>query len=371
MPQSSENLLFVIPNLLRGGAEYQLYELCKSIKRNSDIQFSVLVFYRQTNESSEGYYEKIRNQGITVKVLFDTPPSKSELFFAIRQFLKENKPSVVQCFLEANEYLLIAGLFMPFKLFFGVRTFINIPWLRRSLLALLHWRVEAFVGNSKRCIDHYVNQFHAPKSKSVCIYNGIDASRFQIGESAEHIRAELGIPVHSRCFITVSNMHYECKGHQVLLNAWTAHIKRHPKDHLLLVGLGRLTKSLMDFVSAHDIKSSVHFLGQRKDVPRLLKACDIYVSPSFLEGFSNSIAEALLSGIPVIATNAGGAKELIDSQEKGVIIPTNNIDAIINALNDSYSPLTKNAKLSVQQQTNLDRLGREYIHLYEVHESEV
>jgi glycosyltransferase involved in cell wall biosynthesis len=365
MEPSPEKLLFVIPNLLRGGAEYQLYELCKSLKLNTSASFSVLVFYRRTETQSQGHLEKIEALGVPVTVLFETPPKKLNLINALRRYLKKNPPDLVQSFLEANEYMLLMGLSHSYKLCFGVRNFVNMSWQRRLLLAPFQWRVHAYIGNSQVCINHFTDQIWVSRVKAKCIYNGIDASRFQIKESRSEVRDSLTIPQEARCFVTASNMHYTCKGHSDLLEVWGKHAPHFPKDRLLLLGDGALRADLEAQCQRLGIADTVDFLGRRQDIPRILKACDVYVSPSHSEGFSNSIAEAILSGIPAVATDVGGTREIIDCRGKGVIIPVNDSEAMLKAIGKDFSPLMESSIASLRNATDLKHLSVDYMTMYQ------
>lgn len=359
-----DRILFVIPNLLRGGAEYQLLELCKSLKRNGFDEFHVLVFYRNLDGAATGYEQEFLQNGISTTVLFEQVPGKLALLRALLRQINALRPDVAQSFLEANEYLLIIRLFARFRLYFGIRTHYTVPPVNRLLIRWLRPLVTAFVGNARRSVLHFARQVGAPDEQAICIYNGIDTRRFQVNVDRNQLRLDLGISASSRVFITVANMHMAIKGHACLLDAWRDHAQRFPTDHLLLVGEGRLRAELEMFVKTSALGDSVHFLGSRTDVPGLLKLSDVYVSPSLTEGFSNSIAEALLNGLPVIATEAGGSRELVNSEAKGVVVPVNDPRALAAAMANTYSPLPASEVDTVRRQTDLDRLGREYLQLY-------
>ena len=70
-----------------------------------------------------------------------------------------------------------------------------------------------------------------------------------------------------------------------------------------------------------DLADAVHFLGQRQDVPDLLNAMDIFVLPSYSEGVSLALLEAMAAGLPVIATAVGGLPEVVTDGDNGLLIP--------------------------------------------------
>ena len=76
----------------------------------------------------------------------------------------------------------------------------------------------------------------------------------------------------------------------------------------------------------------VSFLGVRQDIPELLKESDIYVMSSEWEGLSISLIEALTSGIPIVATNAGSNNEVIENDVSGIIVPTKDPEALAEGI---------------------------------------
>ena len=76
----------------------------------------------------------------------------------------------------------------------------------------------------------------------------------------------------------------------------------------------------------------VHFLGQRRDIPDLLAALDIFVLPSHSEGVSLALLEAMAAGLPVIATAVGGLPEVVTDGENGLLIPPKDPEALAAAL---------------------------------------
>ena len=87
----------------------------------------------------------------------------------------------------------------------------------------------------------------------------------------------------------------------------------------MLVGEGRLTKQLQRRAAELGVASRVHFFGKRRDVPQLLKAADLYVQPSRVEGFGIAALEAMASGLPIIASNVAGLAEVVG--ENGMLFP--------------------------------------------------
>lgn len=360
------DLLFVIPNLFRGGAEYQLMELCKALVRDGGHAVRVVVFHGESTRDLPGYYQVVRELGIPLECLFERTVTGLPLLSAFHGALLRHRPQVVQSFLEANQYALLASLDPRLRhdLYFGIRNHITLGRGQRWLQRALRGRVTGFVGNARACTDWYGSQLGIPAERLHTIYNGLDLGRLDPPAPRAGTRAELGLDEHHRVFINVSNMHFPTKGHRELLAAWTRHAPAHPGDHLLLVGEGRLRPELTRMAREAGLAANTHFLGMRQDVIRLMKASDVYVSSSFVEGFSNSIAEARLCGLPVVATAVGGTPELAGDGPDAILVPPGDVEALARALGAPHPAPGEEVRRAFAAKVSLEHLGRDYLDLY-------
>ena len=122
------------------------------------------------------------------------------------------------------------------------------------------------------------------------------------------------------------------KGVRVLLNAFQHVIKGFPKTHLLLVGNGEDRIGLEELSVGLKIEKDVTFAGDVNDVKPYLRASDIFVLPSFGEGISNSLLEAMSTGLACVATKVGGSADLLSNGQNGVLVSPNNVDELTDAL---------------------------------------
>ena len=118
------------------------------------------------------------------------------------------------------------------------------------------------------------------------------------------------------------------------------------------------------------LASKVHFLGSRRDVPDLLNAMDIFVLPSYSEGVSLALLEAMAAGLPVIATAVGGLPEVVEDGATGLLIPPRDAAALARALTRLLADpawaktLGDQARLHVREHFSLERLGLEINEIY-------
>ncbi len=147
-------------------------------------------------------------------------------------------------------------------------------------------------------------------------YNGCDTSLFRPVVDRKPIRHELGFHDDARYFVCCGTV-TEHKGHGDLARAWMRFAPSHPDWRLIVLG------PVVDHRLARELRSAfgdtVEVRGQvgAHEIPRYLQAADAYVQPSQLEGLSNATMEAMSTGLPVVTTDAGGQRELMDGSANG------------------------------------------------------
>ena len=195
-------------------------------------------------------------------------------------------------------------------------------------LARFSDRIIAVSGNVREDILKYD---HIPPEKVEVIHNGVDTDLFS-DQSGKVKRSEIGIPEDALVIGTVGRL-AEAKGQRYILEALAVLKETFPSIRLLIAGDGPLRKELEDFGEALGIKHNVLFLGMRRDIPALLSAMDIFVLPSLWEGLPNALLEAMAVSRPIIAADIPAFREIIDSQDVGILVPPRNSAALAEALN--------------------------------------
>lgn len=155
------------------------------------------------------------------------------------------------------------------------------------------------------------------------IYNGIDPAPF---EDAEPIALDL--PEGAVRFGYVGSFEPR-KGLRILADAWRAVADSIPSAHLLFAGKGTDEAALREMLAD---APRVHWLGYRRDVPGVMRALDVLVLPSFVEGAPNVVQEAMAAGIAVIATAVSGTPELVADGESGRLVPAGDAGALASAI---------------------------------------
>jgi glycosyltransferase involved in cell wall biosynthesis len=163
------------------------------------------------------------------------------------------------------------------------------------------------------------------------IPNGIALNDYAPPPGArEELRAALGIPADAPTFVSVGRLEAQ-KNHATLLEAFANRRFRMLGSHLLLAGDGELRGALESRARDLGIAACVHFLGARKDVPRVLAAADVFVLASTYEGHPLSVMEAMAAGKPVVATEVGCVPENV-SPSTGRLVAPGDADGLARAM---------------------------------------
>jgi len=177
------------------------------------------------------------------------------------------------------------------------------------------------------------------------IENGISAERITVlplpvapedvawQKPAEQVQLELNIPQGAPLVGSFAGL-LEKKGWREWLEAVPLVLREHPQTHFLAVGEGPLRAELEARTRELGIDKHVHFLGFRADVADVMNAVDIMALPSHREPFGLVYVEAALLGKPCVACNAGGAPEIIEQGQSGLLVAPRDSQAIAGAINE-------------------------------------
>jgi glycosyltransferase involved in cell wall biosynthesis len=316
--------MHVIPALRTGGAEHALFNLVTA-KRTNALQQAVVDL-----SGGGDFTESIRSAGIQVYELgMRNPASLPMALSRLVRLIKWLRPSAIQSWLYYADLLSLWALERS-----GRRSATRLCWgIRCSRLEtnsqrrVLRWTVAACASRSDRADLVVANSFagrhdhlqlgYTPRAFPV-IPNGVDMERFRPDAATRHLtRAELGINEGQMTVIHVARVD-PMKDHAALLAVAAAL----PQIRFLAVGDGTELLNAPPNLTA---------LGKRSGLPALYNAADAALSTSaFGEGFSNVIAEAMASGVSVVATDVGDSRRIVG--ETGVIVPPRDIAATTAAV---------------------------------------
>jgi glycosyltransferase involved in cell wall biosynthesis len=225
-----------------------------------------------------------------------------------------------------------------------------------------------------RAVRDELIQYGISSNKVRVIPAPIDV-RLYTHTSPDGIRESLGLnPQHT--IITSIGHAIPLKGWDILIHSFNRVVRSNPQARLLLVGSlhsgeeADFTASLKAFVNRLAIGDKVFFLGQRKDIPQILRASDVFVFPSRSDGQGMALTEALASGLPCVASRSGGITDLITHRCNGLLFNREDVDGLTNHLNEVIHDQTlmqvlKANALKSAQRYDMNFITNRMMHLYE------
>lgn len=193
--------------------------------------------------------------------------------------------------------------------------------------------------NQTVCISEHVARSFGPPGDTTVIHNGVDLARWDPAAcDRDAQRAGLGLAASDRALGVVAQI-TPWKGQDDAIAALAAVRRRHPDARLLLIGeakfVGTGTRfdnrafhaSLVEQARAFGVAPAVSFLGERADVPALVHALDVLLVPSWEEPFGRSVIEGMAMQRAVLATSAGGPREIVADGITGVLAPPRDVAA--------------------------------------------
>jgi glycosyltransferase involved in cell wall biosynthesis len=231
--------------------------------------------------------------------------------------------------------------------------------------------LDGEIGVSKAVCDYLTSRRpnKLDLSKIHLIYNGIDIQKIKTEGELPLNKNKSELAERKDLFIGCVGRLTEQKGYPYIIKAMQRVIQRYPNCLLQIVGEGELKEDLHQMVTDLNLVEHVEFLGLRNDVPALMRTWDIFVLSSLWEGLPTVVMEAMISNIPVIATNIPGTNELVINQETGLLVPEKNVDSLVETIISLLGNpglqnyLVKNARIHVEQ-FGMENIARKYYQLY-------
>ncbi|MDP2912013.1 MAG: GT4 family glycosyltransferase PelF, partial [Candidatus Omnitrophota bacterium] len=216
---------------------------------------------------------------------------------------------------------------------------------------------------------HMIEDFGVPHERVKLIPRGVDLDKFKFNMPDSSSKSEYRIGVIGR--VT------PIKGHGFFLQAIARVVRLFPKVKVVIVGDAPKDKpgyieKLKALAKQLEIEKFVEFLGAQYDIPKIMSRLDLLVLPSIgQEAFGRVIIEAGASGVPVIATRIGGATEIIEDGQTGILVRPGDIlemvNSIIKALKDRdlSRSMAVEARKKVEREYSLTKMTDDTIKVYE------
>jgi sugar transferase (PEP-CTERM/EpsH1 system associated) len=215
-------------------------------------------------------------------------------------------------------------------------------WIRRAVYAMC----DCVFTVSEQLREYHALQAGVSQESISVIPNGVDTIKFAPRwEKRSELRQKFGLPVGSLVLGSVGRL-VAIKGQNVLLAAAGLLLKRGADLQVVLAGSGPELEPLKKIAeTSPELRGRVTFLGSCDEIPDVLNALDVFVLPSLSEGMSNTLLEALASGVPVIATRVGGNPEVVEHGQTGLLCPSGDVTALADCIDQLLSNLELRGQL--------------------------
>ncbi|MFH1198793.1 MAG: glycosyltransferase [Candidatus Omnitrophota bacterium] len=358
-------IMHLLLSLDIGGAETRVALLANSLDKEK-FDFSVGCLEKT------GKIAELINKRVKVFVMHKKPGIAFWLPFKLYKLFRQEKIDI----LHTHGFVAIFyGL--PAAVLAGVRVVIQGEQgdifeqvnEKRLLIArkLFSFFVKRILANSSSLKETVKRLTRIKGGKFKVIYNGVDTEKFKVLPAN---RLDLIQAQDNEVIVGTVGRLASCKNYEMLVRAFALVRQKRNNIKLVFIGDGLLRGSLQALVSDLGINDCVQFLGARADIPKLLNILDIFVLPSFAEGCSNAVLEAMASGLPVIASDTTSNRELVQNSVTGILFSLDDINnlagSIINLAQnkEKREEMGKAGRRRAEEYFSLGRMIQEYTQFY-------
>lgn len=346
-------ILYVIDSMTKDGAESQLL---KTLTRLSPDQYEVsIVLSRTEGERFNELAALPCVRDVTTLAGGNKRMKVLEKAFTLGGIVKAVKPDIVHSWLWYSNFL--CGISRRFGLWrkipfiasqrgdYHARYSKFRLWLTEKLI---YSPADCLLTNSEQ-IQQHLHQLY-PDKKIFSIPNLLELPTEEWTQKQRDVTEE-------KLIVSVGRFAPE-KGHRYLIEALSLLHRKDVRWRCTFLGEGELELELRTLTAEHNLSDKVMFPGFCEDVFSVLLKADVFVLPSLHEGSPNALIEAMGVGMPCIASDVGGIKDLIENERNGIRVPPQDsvalADALLQILSEPKfaSELGRNARSTIQQKFN-------------------
>ncbi|WP_232423290.1 glycosyltransferase [Mycobacterium sp. 155] len=325
-PADSIRVLMILDTFSFGGAENLVVELGKHAPESLEVSAASLAPASRGNET---IVRRLSEAGLNPTYLSVRRLLDPMGFVRLVRTLRRAPVDVVHAHLGYSATLVplaarLAGKPVVATLHISPQRHVRRgEWLKERWSVRIPARFGRLVLVSEHCYREYA-RLHGPARKTWrVIPNGVDLDRFALQRDP---RSATG-PV----WAVIAALRPD-KNHADLVRAWAGVVAAYPDAKLLVVGDGPARPDVERAITAAGLDASIQLLGVREDIPEILRSVDGVVSASVDEALPTALIEAGACGLPVVAADAGGTREIVVDGVTGRLVPVRDVPALTDAL---------------------------------------
>lgn len=349
----------------QAGTEKQLMILIKHLPREC---FSINLVSFQRSEFLEKFSSFVDDVDVTILDGQSDISKSIPSLWRLCRILCLKKPDILHTFFPAsNSFGVMIGRLSGIRKIISSRRDMGYWQTRKDLFItrLANRWVTRIVANSLVVRENVLKTEGVPEDRVLVIHNALVMEK--PFEKANRINGKKGPVV-----AIVANLNHPVKRVDLFIKAANFVMKDHPETTFWILGDGPLRAELEQLVLALKLDQNLVFMGRRPDVKEILRQVDVGVISSDSEGLSNAVMEYMVAGLPAVATDVGGNRELVKDGETGFLVPPGDARALSDAIlalivdPDLRIRMGSKGKAQVERDFALEKSLREWCDLYTV-----
>lgn len=361
-------VLLLNDQLTRGGKERRIVELVKYCRAHYNITFEIVIMHNHVE------YPDVYDTGFKVHLLNWSENKTLDNLKRVREIYKSFQPDIIHSWSSMTDVIGLVLKFLTRKKFISSMIARAVPYrtlkdkeYRRSLYVFPF--TDIITANTEAGIVSY----NAPRSKSVCIYNGFNFERIKNLQDPSILKKQHYIE--NKFIVGMVAAFAERKDHETFITAAISLLKKFPgKIAFILIGYGIYQDDRMQQAGEY-LQKDIIFTGICSNVEQYVNIFDVGVlctnSDVHGEGISNSIMEYMAIGKPVIASEGGGTNEIVVDNETGFLIkpkqPQLLEEKIIHIMNnpEEARSMGLNGQKRIKEHFSIDTMCKSFNNIYE------
>ncbi|MEM7657255.1 MAG: glycosyltransferase family 4 protein [Bacteroidota bacterium] len=312
-----------IRSLANGGAEKQSLLLTKALKDHHDTYLFVL----DKDPLLEKHLRTVEREQIQLQILEGNVLKKA---LAFRKFVKQHGIDVVFAHLPSDTFFSgIVGRFSGVKHLFGGLRNAWVAGHKRRAMKFMHNKVLNYSISNSHAGKTYLKDYGFKQDSFLVMPNGIEIKVKPIvrPEKKEVHIITVGRFVAQKDYLTAIRTVYQMMQQYVL----PVKVKYH------IVGYGEMEEQIRSWIKEYGMEAHIELHLNPPNVPELYQQADVYLCSSLFEGLSNTVMEAMTYSLPLVATDAGDNRYLIQEGKNGFVLPLSDVEGLAASLYELVS----------------------------------
>ncbi len=364
-------LLYLITDWDYGGAEMQVMRISQWMKKHG----YEVVLVSMMIPKADDWTQTLKDCGIEVQTLgMKKGYGDWKAVFTMLKIVKKEKPKVIHSHMfHANLLSRIVWIFVKdIKVINTVHGEEEFLGKRRWVYRGLNCMSEITVCCGKTLAEQAQKMQCISKGKLKVIYNGLDTDQYKKNDKIKDtLRSEFKLKDSDFVWISVGRL-YPVKNQNYLIQEFTRLYSRFSNARLLLVGDGPDKDKLMKHVNKFGMDKAIIFTGKRNDISTFLNIADAFVLSSIHEGLPLCLQEASSIGLPLVATDVGGCREIVIDGENGFLCKSEEIGGLCKCMEkvmeldlDERTRMSAKSREIAIENFEMDTIADKWIKLYE------